>query len=213
MSTPNSPSPNPAPKETRSGLDKPPRVAQLIATGFGLGYLPIASGTWGSLGGILIAWVAWSKSVPSLFLHPEGIGGYYQVEFQTLINLAVVLAVALGGVWCSSVVATAWGKRDPGEIVVDEISGQLIALIGAGLVVSLTSDDVGPDTPRLIVLISPSWKYLLAGFILFRIFDIWKPWPARDAERLPGGWGIMADDWIAGLYAAICLWGLRLAGL
>jgi phosphatidylglycerophosphatase A len=54
---------------------------------------------------------------------------------------------------------------------------------------------------------------LLLGFILFRIFDIWKPFPARQAESLPGGWGIMADDWVAGVYAAIGLWIARAAGL
>ena len=58
-----------------------------------------------------------------------------------------------------------------------------------------------------------NWKYLLLGFILFRVFDIWKPFPARQAEALPGGWGIMADDWIAGIYAAIGLWLARAAGL
>jgi phosphatidylglycerophosphatase A len=50
-----------------------------------------------------------------------------------------------------------------------------------------------------------NWKYLLLGFILFRVFDIWKPWPIRRLEKLPGGWGIMADDWMAGIYAAILL--------
>jgi phosphatidylglycerophosphatase A len=50
-----------------------------------------------------------------------------------------------------------------------------------------------------------NWKYLLLGFILFRVFDIWKPWPIRSLEKLPGGWGIMADDWMAGIYAAILL--------
>ena len=50
-----------------------------------------------------------------------------------------------------------------------------------------------------------NWKYLLLGFILFRVFDIWKPWPVRRLENLPGGWGIMADDWMAGIYAAILL--------
>ena len=50
-----------------------------------------------------------------------------------------------------------------------------------------------------------NWKYFLLGLILFRVFDIWKPFPARQAESLPGGWGIMADDWLAGVYAAILL--------
>ena len=58
-----------------------------------------------------------------------------------------------------------------------------------------------------------NWKYLLLGFILFRAFDIWKPSPAREAESLPGGLGIMADDWVAGIYAAIGLWIARAAGL
>ena len=61
--------------------------------------------------------------------------------------------------------------------------------------------------------ISLNWKYLLLGFILFRVFDIWKPFPARQAESLPGGWGIMADDWIAGIYAALGLWIARALGL
>jgi phosphatidylglycerophosphatase A len=58
-----------------------------------------------------------------------------------------------------------------------------------------------------------NWKYLLLGFLLFRLFDIWKPAPARQAESLPGGWGIMTDDWVAGIYAGIGLWLARAAGL
>ena len=58
-----------------------------------------------------------------------------------------------------------------------------------------------------------NWKYLLAGFILFRVFDIWKPFPARLAESLPGGLGIMADDWVAGVYAAVALALARQLGL
>ena len=72
-------------------------------------------------------------------------------------------------------------------MVIDEVSGQLIAYLLA-----------------LRALLN--WKYLLLGFILFRVFDIWKPFPARQAESLPGGLGIMADDWIAGIYAALGLW-------
>jgi len=65
----------------------------------------------------------------------------------------------------------------------------------------------------LLALAPLNWKYLLLGFILFRVFDIWKPFPVRQAESLPGGWGIMADDWVAGVYAAIGLWLARAAGL
>ena len=74
-------------------------------------------------------------------------------------------------------------RKDPQFVVIDEVSGQILAYR---------------------VAIAPlNWKYLLLGFILFRVFDIWKPFPARQAESLPGGWGIMADDWVAGFYAAM----------
>ncbi len=86
------------------------------------------------------------------------------------------------------------GKKDPQIVVIDEVSGQLISYLAIGAAV-------------------PNWKYLLLGFILFRVFDIWKPFPARQAESLPGGWGIMADDWIAGIYAALGLWAARAMGL
>jgi phosphatidylglycerophosphatase A len=85
------------------------------------------------------------------------------------------------------------GVKDPQFVVVDEVSGQLLTY--------------------LLALAPANWKYLLLGFILFRVFDIWKPFPARQAESLPGGWGIMADDWVAGIYAAIGMWIARAAGL
>ena len=98
------------------------------------------------------------------------------------------------GVAAASATANFLGKKDPQIVVIDEVSGQLISYfgIGAGM---------------------PNWKYLLLGFILFRVFDIWKPFPARQAESLPGGLGIMADDWVAGIYAALGLWIARAAGL
>jgi phosphatidylglycerophosphatase A len=74
-----------------------------------------------------------------------------------------------------------FGKIDPPQVVIDEVAGQLLALAAA------------PDV---------SWKWLAVGFLLFRVFDILKPFPARRAERLPGGWGIMTDDVIAGTYGA-----------
>ena len=85
-------------------------------------------------------------------------------------------------------------KKDPQFVVIDEVSGQMLTYLPL------------PLAPL-------NWKYLLLGFILFRVFDIWKPFPARQAESLPGGWGIMADDWIAGIYAALGLWIARAAGL
>ncbi len=102
----------------------------------------------------------------------------------------------------------------------DEISGQLITFLLYLWPIPVAILSMLPKSERLFVVNNDmiylggeaNWQYLLAGFILFRVFDIWKPWPVRAAERLPGGWGIMADDWVAGIYAAVCLWGLRAAG-
>jgi phosphatidylglycerophosphatase A len=102
-------------------------------------------------------------------------------------------------------------------VVIDEVSGQHLSLL-IGLAIPVwwkPTATVSYD--HMLGLISfhsvLNWKYLLLGLILFRVFDIWKPFPARQAESLPGGWGIMADDWIAGVYAAIGLWIARAAGL
>ncbi len=134
--------------------------------------------------------------------------------FVTQVALTIVLAVI--GVWAAARAATYWGLKDPQRVVIDEVSGQHLALLVGGTLPTLTH--VAHNSPGLTLAMLGAnaplgWKYLLLGFILFRLFDIWKPFPARQAESLPGGWGIMADDWIAGLYAAIGLWLARSAGL
>ena len=97
-----------------------------------------------------------------------------------------VLAAALliPAVWASGVTAIASGKDDPGKVVVDEVLGQWIALAGATVL---------------------DWKTWLAAFLLFRAFDIWKPFPVRQLEELHGGIGIVADDLGAGIYSALVL--------
>jgi len=97
-----------------------------------------------------------------------------------------VLAVLLcaPGMWAAGVVARELGGKDPQIVVVDEVIGQWIALAGASHL---------------------NWKSWLAAFVLFRLFDIWKPVPVRDLEQLPGGIGIVADDIMAGVYAALVL--------
>ncbi len=118
------------------------------------------------------------------------------------------------GLWASQrVVAAAPSDPDPGYVVIDELSGQTISLV-AGLALSAwtaapAGETVTAKIPAVLASGLLNWKYLLAGFILFRVFDIWKPFPARRAELLPGGLGIMADDWVAGAYAALGLWLLR----
>jgi phosphatidylglycerophosphatase A len=106
---------------------------------------------------------------------------------SSYLQVWVAVAIAFLGVVVANRAARYAQVRDPQWIVIDEVSGQLI-------------------TYHLFFLVMPLyWKTYLLGFILFRAFDIWKPFPARQLERLPGGWGIMADDWMAGIYAAIVL--------
>jgi phosphatidylglycerophosphatase A len=131
--------------------------------------------------------------------------------------------VALIGVWTADRASKYWGTKDPQKVVIDEVSGQHLALLLGGFwpwnapPTSVLSGDhpiLWSSHPLgLSMVISPNWKYLLLGFILFRVFDIWKPFPARQAESLPGGLGIMADDWIAGIYAALGLWIARAFGI
>jgi phosphatidylglycerophosphatase A len=113
-------------------------------------------------------------------------------------------------------VAQVSGKKDPQFVVIDEVSGQHLTLL-LGSVLPIGWNLAGTDWPGYPFGAGPhsvlSWKYLVLGFILFRVFDIWKPFPARQAESLPGGWGIMADDWAAAVYAGIGLWIARAAGL
>jgi phosphatidylglycerophosphatase A len=94
-------------------------------------------------------------------------------------------------------------------VVIDEVSGMQLTLVLAIMPLGLPTRLVPGDEASVFALYSAfsllNWKYLLLGFILFRAFDIWKPWPIRRLEKLPGGWGIMADDWMAGVYAAILL--------
>jgi len=143
------------------------RPARLLATWFGAGYLPIAPGTWGSLGALPLAYLlAWAA------------GGWGL--------LAGAMAVFAAGLWATAAILRPGGLKDPGDVVIDEVAGQLLTLVPV-------AHDLG-------------WWPL--GFLLFRAADIVKPWPASAAERLPGALGVMADDAIAGLYAALALWGL-----
>jgi phosphatidylglycerophosphatase A len=88
------------------------------------------------------------------------------------------------GVWAAGKAESFFRRKDPGQVVIDEVLGQMLTFA------------VWPEAP---------WKWLLAGFILFRVFDILKPFPIRRAERVSGGWGIMLDDVIAGVFSMVIL--------
>jgi phosphatidylglycerophosphatase A len=226
----NEPSPN---LPTTNSAKRKPVVSLAIATAFGLGCLPKVPGTFGSLGGIVLA------IIPFLLERLAASGGVDIVFFsygrestlhaEPIISFHILLAIVLAivGVWSAHRSANYWNAKDPQKVVIDEVSGQHLALLLGGFWPRQVSPANNPwnflpiDHPILwathplgaSMWLSPNWKYLLLGFILFRVFDIWKPFPARQAESLPGGLGIMADDWIAGIYAALGIWMARALGL
>jgi phosphatidylglycerophosphatase A len=202
-----------------------PHLALFLATAGGLGYFPKAPGTLGSLVGLVLAvlplWIFFGLSAAifaanhDIIIFSESSAWHSDPFLWT--QIALTLFIAGLGVWASDRVSQRFHEKDPQYVVIDEVSGQhLTLLLGCGIPVWWRAAQAFWNTTPvgLITLRSAlSWKYLLLGFILFRVFDIWKPFPARQAESLPGGWGIMADDWIAGIYAGIGLWLARAAGL
>jgi len=99
--------------------------------------------------------------------------------------LILILILVAPAVWASTQTARLLNTKDPGVVVVDEVLGQWVTLLGASAL---------------------NWKSWMAAFLLFRIFDIWKPWPVRNFEKLPEGIGIVSDDIAAGLYGALILY-------
>jgi phosphatidylglycerophosphatase A len=147
---------------------KVPLFATLVATVFGIGRLKPGPGTWGSLATVIL-WALVSSQLPA----PDRV-------WATVVAALLVTAI---GIPAATLVARGTGIKDPQFVVVDEVAGQLVALIAVPLV----------------------WKSFLAGLILFRIFDVWKPFPINRLERLPEGTGIVVDDLGAGIYALIIM--------
>lgn len=168
-----------------------PRLAWWIATGFGSGYLKPAPGTWGSLAG-LGAWLLLVNAVRRL----GGMAPAWATWAPWLLLGAPVL-LALVSVWASSRVVAETGLKDPCFIVADEWAGMWFALTPLLFTVTLQPQ------PWLL------WAArLVAPFMLFRLFDIWKPGLVDAAQRLPKGWGVVMDDVLAGLLAALLVWPL-----
>ena len=139
------------------------RVAVLLATAGGAGYAPVAPGTVGSAIGV-IAYL---------------LTRHWPASWQ--IGLAATVTIA--GIWAAGVAAQHFGRHDPGQVVIDEVSGQWVTLLLTG---------AGP-------------LGVVVGFFLFRLLDVTKPWPARRMETLPSGLGIMADDLMVALYGNVLL--------
>lgn len=164
-------------------------LAIAIAT-CGVGYLPLAPGTWGSIVGVgLFAILRWpALSFYARFGQRQGLILLNpQIGFLA-IELVTILIVTLLGIWGASRVERLFQVKDPGKVVIDEVAGQMIALL-----------------PVPLLGIWPLEIWIIVSFVLFRFFDIVKPYPARQLEGLRGGLGIMADDVVAGAYAAVVL--------
>jgi phosphatidylglycerophosphatase A len=206
-----------------NGPRRKPRLSLSIATACGLGYLPKAPGTWGSLAGLALATLPWWLFVcAATILSGSHLGSIVSAPGRSwddpffLAQCGLATLVAFAGVFSANRAANFWALKDPQQVVIDEVSGQHLTLL-FGCILPVSGAAPVWSSPFPFGLIASdralSWKYLLLGFILFRVFDIWKPFPARQAESLPGGWGIMADDWIAGIYAGLGLWLARALGL
>lgn len=156
-------------------------IARAIGTVLGVGYLRPAPGTWGSLVALPWGWL----------LHV--LGGF------PLLILGIIAAFAKGW-WATAQMTRGSDDHDPSEIVVDELVGQWIALIP----LSYSAWSMGIDILRL-------WPGWVAAFVLFRLFDIWKPGPVGWADRRGDALGVMLDDVIAGVFAALGV--VALAGL
>jgi phosphatidylglycerophosphatase A len=141
------------------------QFALWIATVLGIGRIPFAPGTFGSIPGLLLA----------LWLHHLGVPWWSE-----LLVIAVVFAI---GTWAADVAERHYQLTDPGLVVVDEVLGMLVT----------------------VALIPVNATGAVVGFVLFRIFDIIKPFPARNFERLPGGLGIMSDDLMAGIWGQVAM--------
>lgn len=146
------------------------KLATLLSTAFGIGHAPSAPGTFASAAALPL--------------------GYALLLYCGTEALVIVALIVSGiGIWASGAHAIAIATEDPGTSVIDEVAGQLFAMMP--IIAVGTSADILP-----VVIV----------FFLFRLFDIWKPWPISRLEDLPGGLGIMADDIASGILSAGLLW-------
>jgi phosphatidylglycerophosphatase A len=158
----------------------------LAVTTFGVGYLPLAPGTWGSMVGVAIYLLIYGFEIHAFV----DVAAYGRTIEQTtawvhVVNAIALLLFCLLGIWAANRATKLFKHKDPSQAVVDEVMGQLIVF--------------------LFVPFGISWKLILAGFLLFRLFDIWKPYPIDSLQNLPAGIGVCADDILAGVYGGVCL--------
>ena len=158
----------------------------LAVTTFGVGYLPLAPGTYGSAVGVLIYLIFRQAEAATVNFYI--LQGFRETQIAAFVHVAVAflfLLFCLLGIWASNRAVGLFRDKDPQQAVVDEVIGQLLVF--------------------LFVPFDVSWKLILAGFLLFRLFDIWKPYPIDSLQNVPAGIGVCADDILAGVYSGAVL--------
>ena len=158
----------------------------LALTTCGVGYLPLAPGTWGSLVGVAIYLLFWLVEVKlGIYLLHRSWNAEQITAWIHAINVSIFLAFCLIGIWASGRATRLFQDKDPQKVVVDEVIGQLLVF--------------------MFIPFDVHWYYVVSGFLLFRLFDIWKPYPVDSLQNLPAGIGVCADDILAGIYGGACL--------
>lgn len=156
----------------------------LALTTFGVGYLPIAPGTWGSLVAVGFYVILASGFAAFRYSATPASSETVVAAIHALILVGLTIFILIG-MWAATRSVDLLGNTDASEAVVDEVIGQLVVF--------------------LFIPFTSSWLLIGAGFLLFRLFDIWKPYPIDNLQILPGGIGVCADDMLAGVYAGVCL--------
>ncbi len=180
---------NPSVLTSPTAIDLPPRrltsadrVALSIAT-CGVGYVPLAPGTWGAVLGVAIFLLFNFASAQTFTFALDAGWSLAALEaLRTSAFLVVLMLLVLVGIWAATRAEPLLGRKDPGAVVIDEVAGQVMTFV--------------------FVPMFAAWWMLFVGFVLFRLFDIWKPYPIHRLEALESGLGIMADDLLAAVYAA-----------
>jgi phosphatidylglycerophosphatase A len=171
----------PTPKRRTAG----DYLALAIAT-VGVGYFPIAPGTLGALVGVglTLALSTLTGQLLEAYARTHPARAVYILSSRFVFALIACFVVTMVGIWAASRAERLFQTKDPSKVVIDEVAGQMIALLS------------GPFWIQ-------TWWGIITAFILFRAFDIWKPYPIRKLEALESGLGIMLDDVLAGIYALI----------
>ncbi len=152
-----------------------------IAQGFGVGRIPIAPGTFGSVVGVV--WFGLLLATGNLWLFITG----------TVVTLAL-------SVWLCGAAEKILGQKDPGSVVLDEVASMPVCFWGWVAILFFKAGGM----PRLADFFSArTWPLMLGVFVAFRLFDIAKPWPVHQSESLPGGWGVTIDDVLAAMYVNV----------